>query len=178
MKQHEQVAMLKRLLALRETRRDEAMLDEVVRIPISKYTDQALLDQELASTFTRYPLVAGHVSALSEPGSYIASDWDQFPYFVIRGEDGRIRAFYNQCRHRGARLLDQCAGSRQEPHLPIPRLGLRTRRSTQGNHAFARLPRSRQGRLWTRRAAGRGSGRFRLGRARSRRIVEHSRVPR
>ncbi|CAM3280846.1 aromatic ring-hydroxylating oxygenase subunit alpha [Stackebrandtia soli] len=111
MKQHEQVAMLKRLLALRETRRDEAMLDEVVRIPISKYTDQALLDQELASTFTRYPLVAGHVSALSEPGSYIASDWDQFPYFVIRGEDGRIRAFYNQCRHRGARLLDQCAGA-------------------------------------------------------------------
>lgn len=111
MQQHEQVAMIKRLLALREDRRDEKMLDEVVHIPISKYTDQALLDRELASAFTTYPLIAGHVSQLSEPGSYIASDWEEFPYFVIRGEDGRVRAFYNQCRHRGSRLVDQRAGS-------------------------------------------------------------------
>jgi len=110
MQQHEQVAMIKRLLALREARRDEKMLDEVVHIPISKYTDQSLLDRELASAFTNYPLIAGHASALSEPGSYIASDWEEFPYFVIRGEDGRVRAFYNQCRHRGSRLVDQRAG--------------------------------------------------------------------
>lgn len=32
--------MLKRLLALRETRRDEKMLDEVVRLPVTKYTDE------------------------------------------------------------------------------------------------------------------------------------------
>lgn len=111
MKQHEQVAMIKRLLALREAHRDEKTLDEVVRIPITKYTDPALLDRELASTFRRYPLVVSHVSALQEPGSYVASDWDEFPYFVVRGDDGRIRAFYNQCRHRGARLVDQRSGS-------------------------------------------------------------------
>ncbi|SOD62139.1 Phenylpropionate dioxygenase, large terminal subunit [Streptomyces zhaozhouensis] len=110
MKQHEQVAMLKRLLALRETRRDERMLDEVVRIPVTKYTDQGLLDRELASAFTRFPLVACHASALSEPGSYVTSDWERFPYVVVRGDDGRVRAFYNQCRHRGARLADERAG--------------------------------------------------------------------
>jgi phenylpropionate dioxygenase-like ring-hydroxylating dioxygenase large terminal subunit len=111
MNQAEQVAMIKRLLALRETHRDEAMLDEVVKIPITKYTDQTLLDRELASAFTRYPLIASHVSALREPGSYVASDWDIFPYIVVRGDDGRIRAFFNQCRHRGARLIRERAGS-------------------------------------------------------------------
>lgn len=110
MKHPEQVAMIKRLLDLRQTRRDEKMLDEVVRIPVTKYTDQGLLDRELAATFTRYPLVAGHVSALREPGSYLASDWDRFPYIVVRGRDGRIRAFHNQCRHRGARLVSERSG--------------------------------------------------------------------
>lgn len=29
---------------------------------------------------------------------------------VVRDEDGRIRAFYNVCRHRGARLCDRPTG--------------------------------------------------------------------
>ncbi|MGC5346883.1 aromatic ring-hydroxylating oxygenase subunit alpha [Streptomyces sp. DT24] len=111
MKQDDQVAMIKRLLALRETRHDEKMLDEVVRIPVTKYTDGALLDRELASAFARFPLVVSHASALSEPGSYVTSDWDEFPYVVVRGDDGRVRAFYNQCRHRGARLVTERTGS-------------------------------------------------------------------
>ena len=111
MNHDEQVATVKRLLALRQVRRDEKMYDEVRRLPVSRYTDSGLLDQELASAFARYPLVAGHVSALREPGSYLTSDWDRFPYVVVRGEDGRIRAFYNQCRHRGARLLSECSGA-------------------------------------------------------------------
>lgn len=68
MRHSEQVAMIKRLLALRETRRDEKMLDEVVTIPVTKYTDEALLEREIASAFSHYPLVAGHASALGAPG--------------------------------------------------------------------------------------------------------------
>lgn len=102
--------MIRRLLALRETHRDEKTYDEVRTLPVSKYTDTALLDQELASAFARYPLVAGHVSALREPGSFIASDWENFPYVVVRGEDGILRGFYNQCRHRGAQLLAERCG--------------------------------------------------------------------
>lgn len=103
--------MIKRLIALRETHRDERMLDEVVTIPVSVYTDAALLERELASAFARYPLMVGHVSALREPGSFVTSDWEDFPYVVVRGEDGRLRGFYNQCRHRGARLLSARTGT-------------------------------------------------------------------
>lgn len=110
MKHNEQVAMIKRLLELRETHRDERMLDEVVKIPVTKYTDDALFEQELGSTFARFPLIVSHASALQEPGSFVTSDWDEFPYVVVRGNDGQVRAFYNQCRHRGARLVDERAG--------------------------------------------------------------------
>src|SRR4051812_37331968 len=102
-----QVAMLERLLRLREENRDEKMLDEVVTVPVTTYTDEQLFHRELASTFTTVPLVVGHVSTLREPGSFVTSDWDEFPYVVVRGRDGVLRGFFNQCRHRGAELVGE-----------------------------------------------------------------------
>jgi phenylpropionate dioxygenase-like ring-hydroxylating dioxygenase large terminal subunit len=111
MKQHEQVAMLHRLLSLRQTKRDEKMLDEVVTIAVTKYTDEELFEQELASVFAHFPLVVGNVAALREPGSFVRSDWEQFPYLVVRGSDGVLRGFFNQCRHRGAELTAERSGT-------------------------------------------------------------------
>lgn len=110
MNQDEQVAVIKRLLAQREMHRDEKMLEEVMKIPVTKYTEESLLDRELSAAFARFPLIASHASALQQPGSYVTSDWDEFPYIVVRGDDGRVRAFYNQCRHRGARLVSERTG--------------------------------------------------------------------
>ena len=49
--------------------------------------------------------MAGHIDSVREPGSYMLSDWPRQPYFVVRGEDGVLRAFLNTCRHRGAPLI-------------------------------------------------------------------------
>jgi phenylpropionate dioxygenase-like ring-hydroxylating dioxygenase large terminal subunit len=106
-----QVAMLKRLLRLREENRDEKMLDDVVTVPVTVYTDEELFRRELASTFSTVPLVVGHVSTLREPGSFVTSDWDEFPYVVVRGRDGVLRGFFNQCRHRGAELVGERTGT-------------------------------------------------------------------
>lgn len=110
MNHDEQVVMINRLLKLRKKGHDEKMLDAIVRIPITKYTDRDLYYQELTSVFARFPLIAGHVSAIAKVGSFITSDWDEFPYVVTRGNDGRLHAFYNQCCHRGARLIEQDRG--------------------------------------------------------------------
>jgi phenylpropionate dioxygenase-like ring-hydroxylating dioxygenase large terminal subunit len=111
MNHDEQVAMLKRLFQLREARRDETMLDEVVTLPVTRYTDDELFQRELATAFSSYPLVVGNVATLREPGSFVTSDWDDFPYLVVRGPDGVLRGFYNQCRHRGAELTAERSGT-------------------------------------------------------------------
>ncbi|MDT0262232.1 aromatic ring-hydroxylating oxygenase subunit alpha [Jatrophihabitans lederbergiae] len=111
MNHDEQVSILKRLLCLREEKRDDKMLDDVVTIPVTKYTDAELFRQELASTFSAFPLVVGNVATLREPGTFVRSDWDDFPYVVVRGADGVLRGFFNQCRHRGAELTAERSGT-------------------------------------------------------------------
>ena len=105
MNHQEQVEIMKGLFALREQGRDQGMLGRVVEVPVSNYTDADILDRELAGVFRDYPLAAGHVSNVAEPGSYLLSDWNRIPYVVTRDRQGRLRAFLNQCRHRGARLV-------------------------------------------------------------------------
>jgi len=105
MKHETQVETLKILLKLREQGRDQAMLGEVVQIPVRNYTEPDILEREMATVFRDYPMVAGHASHVREPGSYLLSDWDKFPYVVIRDKEGILRAFLNTCRHRGARIV-------------------------------------------------------------------------
>ena len=49
--------------------------------------------------------LAGHVSQLAAPGSYLTATSGTQPVLVVRAEDGRVRAFRNVCRHRGSRVL-------------------------------------------------------------------------
>jgi choline monooxygenase len=69
------------------------------------YTDPALLEAEQELIFERTWQLAGHVSALPRPGSYITAQAGTQPVLVIRDEHGGLRAYRNVCRHRGSRLL-------------------------------------------------------------------------
>ncbi|HEX4011282.1 MAG TPA: aromatic ring-hydroxylating dioxygenase subunit alpha [Solirubrobacteraceae bacterium] len=69
------------------------------------YTDPALLEAEQELIFERTWQLAGHVSALPRPGSYITAQAGTQPVLVIRDEQGALRAYRNVCRHRGSRLL-------------------------------------------------------------------------
>jgi phenylpropionate dioxygenase-like ring-hydroxylating dioxygenase large terminal subunit len=111
MNHDEQVAMFHRLMGLKEARRDEKTFEHVVTIPVGVYTDEKLLQREMGSAFASYPLMVGYGSTLREPGSFVRSDWDDFPYLVVRGRDGVLRGFYNQCRHRGAELTADSSGT-------------------------------------------------------------------
>jgi len=69
------------------------------------YTDPLVLKRELNTIFQRTWQYAGHVSDLPAPGSYVTARAGDQPVLVLRGEDGRLRAFRNVCRHRGSELL-------------------------------------------------------------------------
>ncbi|MEN8159766.1 MAG: SRPBCC family protein [Myxococcota bacterium] len=77
--------------------------DEVWREPVANYRSRERLDQELG-VLRRSPLAFCPSAALPEPGSYVARESAGTPLVVVRGRDGRVRAFRNACRHRGAQV--------------------------------------------------------------------------
>ena len=74
------------------------------------YLEPEIVRLEQRAIFERTWQLAGHVSDLAEPGSYLTTEVVDQPVLVVRDHDGEIRAFRNVCRHRGSRLL---AGSGQ-----------------------------------------------------------------
>jgi glycine betaine catabolism A len=52
---------------------------------------------------------AGRAESLANPGDYLTLNVGQENLILVRGEEG-VRAFYNFCRHRGARLVTEAAG--------------------------------------------------------------------
>jgi len=78
----------------------------VENLPASAYADPAVLAREAAQLFPRTWQLACHISDIPAPGDFATFDLLRDGAFVLRGEDGSLRAFLNVCRHRAARLVD------------------------------------------------------------------------
>ena len=63
-------------------------------------------------------LYAGTVAHAKNPGDWFIFEMAHNQVIIVRGRDGEIRAFYNSCRHRGARLCEAHSGS--SPRLICP----------------------------------------------------------
>ena len=74
-------------------------------LPPAAFTDRRVLEWEIDGIFDGWICVA-HVSAMSEPGAYVARELGLESLFVICGEEGTPHGFFNVCRHRGSRLLE------------------------------------------------------------------------
>lgn len=86
--------------------------DQVWTEPVDNYLSDDRFEHELA-LFKSVPTPFCPSVALSKPGDYIARRAAQTPLIVVRGKDGKARAFKNACRHRGTELVDGkgCAGA-------------------------------------------------------------------
>lgn len=82
----------------------------VETLPAHWYTDPGILKREREAIFARNWALFGPESEVAEPGTYRTDTVNGWPVFVVRGEDGRLRAFHNVCRHRGATLLTEEKG--------------------------------------------------------------------
>ncbi len=78
----------------------------------STYTDPARFAREREALFLKTPQLVCFSSDLPEAGSFRTFDALGVPLLLIRGEDGRVRAFLNACAHRGMRLKDGCGKAR------------------------------------------------------------------
>ncbi len=70
------------------------------------YRDPRFLAVEREQIFHRSWQYLCHEERLREPGSYVAADIQGQSIVAVRGGDGRLRAFYNVCKHRGHELLE------------------------------------------------------------------------
>ena len=75
-------------------------------LPIEAYTGEEWFRRERKELFARSWLFAGMTEDLPHAGSFKCIDAGEAPLVLMRDHEGRLRAFHNVCRHRGARLLE------------------------------------------------------------------------
>jgi choline monooxygenase len=74
-------------------------------LPPAAYRDPAWYEREQAALFTKRWALVASTDELATAGDYVTATIGLAPVVVIRGEDGRLGAFHNICRHRGMALL-------------------------------------------------------------------------
>jgi Rieske 2Fe-2S family protein len=82
----------------------------VKTLPARYYTDPAHFQLEMERIHFGMWLCAGRVEQVSAPGRYFVREIGNASVIVAAGEDGRISAFHNVCRHRGTRLCHAAEG--------------------------------------------------------------------
>lgn len=70
------------------------------------YTNPELCELEYQAVFRRRWQLLGHVNDVPEAGHYLTVDMGRDNLILLRGNDEKLRAFLNVCRHRGSRLLE------------------------------------------------------------------------
>ncbi|MDX2237215.1 MAG: aromatic ring-hydroxylating dioxygenase subunit alpha [Hyphomonadaceae bacterium] len=86
------------------------LADAPMANPVSVYTDPARHALERKKLFRETPLLVCLSTDLAEPGAFRVFDETGVPILVTRAKDGRVRAFLNVCRHRGAALTHEREG--------------------------------------------------------------------
>jgi choline monooxygenase len=81
------------------------------RVPADRYHSSAFAQLESDRMWPKVWQVACTVDHVAEPGDYFEYTCGPYSVLVVRGDDGRLRAFQNVCRHRGNSL---CSGAGSE----------------------------------------------------------------
>jgi carnitine monooxygenase subunit len=85
-------------------------IDEDFSLPGWIYRDADFLRAEKQQIFAASWQVICHLNDIPNPGDYHTLDFLGEPIVAVRGSDRGVKAFFNVCRHRAARLLDGGAG--------------------------------------------------------------------
>jgi phenylpropionate dioxygenase-like ring-hydroxylating dioxygenase large terminal subunit len=103
MQQATQVALTRRVIDF-VARGTTELADSVFLNPVSTYTCPEQARREREVFFRNHPIFFALSCELPKPGDYRADDLSGVPLLVVRADDGRLRAFLNVCRHRGAKV--------------------------------------------------------------------------
>ncbi|HET8599979.1 MAG TPA: aromatic ring-hydroxylating dioxygenase subunit alpha [Segeticoccus sp.] len=75
------------------------------------YTSPEFFDLDVAAVFARSWIFVATEAEVREPGDFVTIELGNRSVILVRGDDGRVRALHNVCRHRGSRVLTEPKGS-------------------------------------------------------------------
>jgi len=81
----------------------------------NRYYSREFADREAEHLWPHVWQVAGRVDQIPEAGDYVTYEIGRDSILCARGDDGRVRAFFNVCQHRGNRLVHSEHGSLAGP---------------------------------------------------------------
>jgi choline monooxygenase len=106
---------LKEILASYNT---AAALQDAYTIPAPWYTDARIAQLELQNVFSRTWQSVGRTAQVQKPGQYVTASVAGEPIVTVRGSDGKLRAFYNVCRHHAMTVMNGPCGRAQHMRCP------------------------------------------------------------
>jgi len=95
-----------------------AVLQDAYTIPAPWYTDARIAQLELHNVFSRTWQTVGRTSQVEKPGQYVTATVAGEPIVAVRGSDGKLRAFYNVCRHHAMSVMNEPCGHAQHMRCP------------------------------------------------------------
>ncbi|GAA5226424.1 aromatic ring-hydroxylating oxygenase subunit alpha [Paeniglutamicibacter antarcticus] len=75
------------------------------------YTSEEVFDLDVAEIFAKHWIFVATEAEIPEPGDYLTINIGPHSVILLRDDDEQVSALHNVCRHRGARILNEPAGS-------------------------------------------------------------------
>ncbi|MGN6436450.1 MAG: aromatic ring-hydroxylating oxygenase subunit alpha [Agriterribacter sp.] len=82
------------------------------------YTNQQVFEAEIEHVWKKSWLFAGFGCEIPEPGDYFLYNMLDQSIIVIRGDDGKVYAHHNSCRHRGSAICLEERGNEDKLKCP------------------------------------------------------------
>lgn len=85
--------------------------EDITRVHAHEFSDPETAAMERDLVFGRVPSIVAHSSEVAEPGDFLTLRMPRNNVIIVRQKDGSVKAFVNQCRHRGNLLEDKPSGT-------------------------------------------------------------------
>ena len=117
MRREEQIVGARKLLDYLSNR-TTALADSVYRNPVTDYICPTQAERERDLFFRKGAFNVGLSALLPKPGDWMTHDYAGVPILLARDGDGKLGAFLNVCRHRGARVAEGCGSGDKDFRCP------------------------------------------------------------
>lgn len=85
--------------------------ESIIEVDAAEFASPQIAELEREQVFGRVPTIVAHGSEIAEPGDFVTARMPRNQVLVVRQKDGSVKAFVNQCRHRGNMLEETPSGS-------------------------------------------------------------------